>query len=98
VILVFGLAIAMHAKDVFGRLLAVGLTCIIVVPAMVNIGVCTAMLPNTGLPLPFISYGGTNILFTLLAVGMLLSIHRQSASISRTEVPVITQKKQCLRI
>jgi cell division protein FtsW len=56
------------------------------------------MLPNTGLPLPFISYGGTNILFTLLAVGMLLSIHRQSASISRTEVPVITQKKQCLRI
>jgi len=98
VILVFGLAIAMHAKDVFGRLLAVGLTCIIVVPSMVNIGVCTAMLPNTGLPLPFISYGGTNILFTLLAVGMLLSIHRQSASISRTEVPVITQKKQCLRI
>lgn len=98
VILVFGLAIAMHAKDVFGRLLAVGLTCIIVVPAIVNIGVCTAMLPNTGLPLPFISYGGTNILFTLLAVGMLLSIHRQSASISRTEVPVITQKKQCLRI
>lgn len=98
VIIVFGLAIAMHAKDVFGRLLAVGLTCIIVVPAMVNIGVCTAVLPNTGLPLPFISYGGTNILFTLLAVGMLLSIHRQSAYTSRAEVPVITQKKQCLRI
>lgn len=98
VILVFGLAIAMHAKDVFGKLLAVGLTCIIVVPAMVNIGVCTAVLPNTGLPLPFISYGGTNILFTLLAVGMLLSIHRQSASIIGSEVPMITQKKQCLRI
>ncbi|MGB2402052.1 MAG: FtsW/RodA/SpoVE family cell cycle protein [Akkermansiaceae bacterium] len=98
VILVFGLAIAMHAKDVFGKLLAVGLTCIIVVPAMVNIGVCTAVLPNTGLPLPFISYGGTNILFTLLAVGMLLSIHRQSASNIRSEVPMITQKKQCLRI
>ncbi len=98
VILVFGLAIALQAKDAFGKLLAVGLTCIIVVPAMVNIGVCTAVLPNTGLPLPFISYGGTNILFTLLAVGMLLSIHRQSASITGTEVPVITQKKQCLRI
>ena len=98
VILVFGLAIALQAKDAFGKLLAVGLTCIIVVPAMVNIGVCTAVLPNTGLPLPFISYGGTNILFTLLAVGMLLSIHRQSASVIGTEVPVITQKKQCLRI
>ena len=98
VIMVFGMAIAMHAKDIFGRLLAVGLTCIIVVPAMVNIGVCTAVLPNTGLPLPFISYGGTNILFTLFAVGVLLSIHRQAAFTSRAEVPVITQKKQCLRI
>ncbi len=98
VIMVFGMAIAMHAKDIFGRLLAVGLTCIIVVPAMVNIGVCTAVLPNTGLPLPFISYGGTNILFTLFAVGILISIHRQAAFVSRAEVPVITQKKQCLRI
>ncbi len=98
VIIVCGLTIAMHAKDAFGKLLAVGLTSIIVIPAMLNIGVCTAILPNTGLPLPFISYGGTNILFTLLAVGMLLSIHRQSASLRRTEVPIITQKKQCLRI
>lgn len=98
VIMVFGMAIAMHAKDIFGRLLAVGLTCIIVVPAMVNIGVCTAVLPNTGLPLPFISYGGTNILFTLFAVGILISIHRQATFVSRAEVPVITQKKQCLRI
>ena len=98
IIMVYGMAIAMHAKDIFGRLLAVGLTCIIVVPAMVNIGVCTAVLPNTGLPLPFISYGGTNILFTLFAVGVLLSIHRQAAFVSRAEVPVIAQKKQCLRI
>ena len=98
VIMVFGMAIAMHAKDIFGRLLAVGLTCIIVVPAMVNIGVCTAVLPNTGLPLPFISYGGTNILIALFAVGILISIHRQATFVSRAEVPVITQKKQCLRI
>ena len=49
VIMVYGMAIAMHAKDIFGRLLAVGLTGVIVVPAMVNIGVCTAVLPNTGL-------------------------------------------------
>ena len=98
VIMVYGIAIAMHAKDIFGKLLAVGLTSIIVVPAMMNIGVCTAVLPNTGLPLPFISYGGTNLLFTLLAVGLLISIHRQSNFVARSELPVINQKKQFLRI
>jgi cell division protein FtsW len=98
VIMVYGIAIAMNAKDVFGRLLAVGLTSIVVVPAMMNIGVCTAVLPNTGLPLPFISYGGTNMIFTLFAVGILISIHRQTNFVSRSEMPVIKQKKQCLRI
>ena len=97
-IVVYGIAIAMHAKDIFGRLLAVGLTSIIVVPAMMNIGVCTAVLPNTGLPLPFISYGGTNMLFTLFAVGLLISIHRQTVFVTRSELPVINEKKQCLRI
>jgi len=73
---VFGFMIAMRASDVFGRLLAIGLTAIIVVPAMVNIGVTTAMLPNTGLPLPFVSYGGSNLVLTLASVGLLISIHK----------------------
>jgi cell division protein FtsW len=98
IIVVYGISIAMHAKDVFGRLLAVGLTSIIVIPAMMNIGVCTAVLPNTGLPLPFISYGGTNMLFTLFAVGLLISIHRHTVFVTRSEMPVINEKKQCLRI
>lgn len=97
-IVVYGLAIALNAKDIFGRLMAVGLTSIIVIPAMMNIGVCTAVLPNTGLPLPFISYGGTNLIFTLLAVGLLISIHRRSNFLTRAEMPVINEKKQCLRI
>jgi len=97
-IVVYGIAIAMNAKDIFGRLLAIGLTSIIVIPAMLNIGVCTAVLPNTGLPLPFISYGGTNLVFTLLAVGLLVSIHRQTSFVSRSEMPVINEKKQCVRI
>ncbi|MBT8044087.1 MAG: putative lipid II flippase FtsW [Verrucomicrobiae bacterium] len=97
-IVVYGISIAMHAKDIFGRLLAVGLTCIIVVPAMMNIGVTTAVLPNTGLPLPFISYGGTNMVFTLIAVGLLISIHRQTVFITRDETPVINEKKQSVRI
>ena len=97
-ILVYGISIAMHAKDTFGRLMAVGLTFIIVTPAMMNIGVCTAVLPNTGLPLPFISYGGTNMLFTLMAVGFLVSIHRHTLYAKRSEMPVINDKKQNVRI
>ena len=75
---VFGFMIAMRANDIFGRLLAIGLTSVIVIPAMVNIGVTTVVLPNTGLPLPFVSYGGTNLVFTLVAIGLLVSIHRRS--------------------
>jgi len=97
-IVVYGIAIAVNAKDIFGRLLAIGLTSVIVIPAMLNIGVCTAVLPNTGLPLPFISYGGTNLVFTLLAVGLLVSIHRQTRFLTRSELPVINEKKQCVRI
>ena len=73
---VFGFLIAMRATDLFGRLLAIGLTAIIVVPAMVNIGVTTALLPNTGLPLPFVSYGGSNLVITIASVGLLISVHR----------------------
>ena len=98
IIAVYGIGIAINAKDTFGRLFAIGLTGIIVVPAMMNIGVCTAVLPNTGLPLPLISHGGTNMFATLLAVGLLISIHRQTLFVSRGEMPVINEKKQCLRI
>jgi len=73
---VFGFLIAMRANDIFGRLLAIGITSIVVIPAMVNIGVTTVVLPNTGLPLPFVSYGGSNLVITIAAVGMLISVHR----------------------
>jgi len=98
VIVVLGISIAMNTKEVFGRLMAVGLTSIIVIPAMMNIGVTTAVLPNTGLPLPFISYGGTNLIFTLISVGLLISIHRHTIFTDRKEMPLINEKKQCLRI
>jgi len=78
VIAVAGTGIAVCAGNVFNRCLAVGLTAVIVVPAMINIAVTTAMLPNTGLPLPFVSYGGTNLVFTLASVGLLCGIHRRS--------------------
>jgi len=78
IIAVYGIGVAIYASDAFGRLLAIGLTGLVVIPAMMNIGVTTALLPNTGLPLPFVSYGGTNLVFTLVAIGLLVSIHRRS--------------------
>ena len=78
VIAVCGFGIALQARQIFERCIALGLTCMIVVPAMVNIGVTTAVLPNDGLPLPFISYGGTSVVFSLAAVGLLVGLHRRS--------------------
>ena len=73
-----GMSVAMQTNDRYGRLLAVGIVALVFCPAMLNIAVVTAALPNSGLPLPFISFGGTNLIFTLGAIGMLTSIQRHS--------------------
>ena len=73
---VCGAFIAMRARDFFGFLLASGLTLLIGLQAFINIGVVTSTLPNKGLPLPFISRGGTNLVVMLFCVGVLLSIAR----------------------
>ncbi len=78
VILICGLYIAYRARDVFGMLLAVGITLLISLQAAINVGVVTSALPNKGLPLPFISYGGSNLLAMLTCVGLLLSIARRA--------------------
>ena len=98
IITVFGFGIALAAPDHFGRMLGMGLTAIIVVPALMNMGVTTHLLPNTGLPLPFVSYGGSNLVFTLAMVGILLSIHRRTVRHERAEMPAIKEKRLDLRI
>jgi cell division protein FtsW len=71
-----GILIARRASDTFGMLLATGLTFMIGFQAFINIGVVTGMLPNKGMPLPFISYGGSNLVLMLVSVGLLISVSR----------------------
>ncbi|MBT9448492.1 FtsW/RodA/SpoVE family cell cycle protein [Akkermansia glycaniphila] len=73
-----GIAVALQTRDPFGRLLAVGIVAIIFWPAMLNVYVVTSLVPNSGLPLPFTSCGGTSLVFTLGAIGILTSIQRFS--------------------
>ena len=84
-LVICGLYISANAQDTFGLLLGSGITFLIGLQAFINIGVVTSALPNKGLPLPFISYGGSNLLIMLGCVGILLSIARQAR---------VTQTKQ----
>ena len=77
IVLVAGTVIAMRASDRFGRLLGVGIVMLIALQAVMNIGVTTMLLPNKGLPLPFISYGGSSLAFCLASIGILVSIYRR---------------------
>ncbi len=89
IIILCGTVIAVQSRDRFGMLLGMGLVVIIALQAAVNIGMTTALLPNKGLPLPFISYGGSNLLFCLLSVGILINIWRQG--IGETSVRATVQ-------
>ncbi|MDE2588390.1 MAG: cell division protein FtsW, partial [Patescibacteria group bacterium] len=73
-----GISIALSAKDNFGRLLAGGITAFLVMQIVINLGAQTALFPLTGVPLPFISYGGSSLIVDLCSVGILLNISRQS--------------------
>lgn len=73
-----GFQIARRAVDPFGALLAIGLTLWIIVQALLNIAVMTAIIPTSGLPLPFISYGGSALLVAMIGIGLMLNISRVS--------------------
>jgi cell division protein FtsW len=72
-----GILISLNAKDRFGMLLGFGCTAILGLQAAINVGVTTSLFPNKGLPLPFISYGGSNIFFCLVCIGILINSYRQ---------------------
>ena len=84
-----GLRTAVRAPDRFGALLAIGLTAMISFQAFFNISVVLGLLPTKGIPLPFVSYGGSSLLINLVAMGMLLNIsqHASSTHVVTTALP-----------
>jgi cell division protein FtsW len=77
-----GLKIIKHAGDKFGYFLSLGLVLMVSLKAVINIGVSCGMLPTKGLPLPFISYGGSSFMFDMISVGLLLNIGGRSGEYS----------------
>src|SRR5205814_773937 len=82
---VLGVRAAVRAPDRFGALLAAGITAWLVGQAVLNIGAVIGLLPVTGVPLPFVSYGGTSLVIAMGAVGVLLNIARQSRPVSPSQ-------------
>jgi len=79
----FGIRVCLKTNDYYGRVLAAGLTSLITVPAIINIAVVIGLIPVTGLTLPFISFGGSSLLLSMVSVGILLNISRQNLLVRR---------------
>lgn len=89
-IMIRGFRIAKHAEDNFGRNLALTITCAITLYALVNAGVTLGLLPTTGLPMPFISYGGSSMVFSAFVIGILLNISTRTNLHPRArQIPVV---------
>ena len=73
-----GIKIAMRTPDMFGKLLAAGLTLSITIQAFINMAVSSSAIPATGVPMPFISYGGTSVMITMAMVGVILNISKHT--------------------
>ncbi len=80
-----GFLAAKNARDSYGAMLAIGITCWIGYQTLINIAVITAVIPFTGIPLPFLSYGGSSLLVSLAAMGVLLNVSRDAAMTKRPQ-------------
>ena len=93
VVCLCGSLVATNSRDRFGLLLGIGAVMMITLQAAVNIGVTTALLPNKGMPLPFISYGGSNLMVCLFMIGLLINIHRQGKPLVPRLAPALLSAK-----
>ncbi|MCX6151659.1 MAG: putative peptidoglycan glycosyltransferase FtsW [Ignavibacteriales bacterium] len=87
-IFIIGVIVAKNAKDQFGQLLAFGISFTIILSAFINAAVVTGIIPTTGIPLPFISYGGTSIIFTCAAMGIIVNIAMQAYKAKRIKAEI----------
>jgi cell division protein FtsW len=82
-----GFRVALFAPDRFGSLLAVGITLIVVLQALINMSVVTALLPTKGIPLPFVSNGGSSLLISMIGMGVLLNISQHVSAAAGAPAP-----------
>jgi len=75
-----GMRVALRAPDNFGAFLAIGLTTMVAVQALVNISVVLGLMPTKGIPLPFVSNGGSSLLINLVGMGILLNVSQHASS------------------
>ena len=94
VLVMAGMVVSAYAPNRFGKLLGAGVTFLLGMEALLNMGVTTALLPNKGLPLPFVSYGGSSLVAAMVAVGILINIHRQGVHLTWDQLPVIRRKRR----
>jgi cell division protein FtsW len=83
VVVIRGIGIALNAPELFGTYLALGISCMLAVQVIVNVGVVMALLPTKGLTLPFISYGGSSLIVNLIGMGILMNISKKALERSR---------------
>jgi cell division protein FtsW len=93
-----GILVAMNARDRFGMLLGFGCVMMITLQAIVNIGVTTSLLPNKGMPLPFISFGGSNLAASYFMIGVLVSIHRFGKPLAEVSSPALRRIRNPCRL
>ncbi|MBN8709852.1 MAG: cell division protein FtsW [Verrucomicrobia bacterium 61-8] len=93
-----GVTVAMNARDRFGMLLGFGCIMMIILQSIVNIGVTTSLLPNKGMPLPFISFGGSNLAICYFMVGILVNIHRHGNPLVTMASPVLNHVRNYCRL
>jgi cell division protein FtsW len=94
IIVITGFCISGAAPTRFGQLLGLCVTTVLGLEGVVNIGVTTGLFPNKGLPLPFVSYGGTSMVMSLIMVGILFSIHRQSGVTDKKDLRMLGRKRR----
>ena len=93
-IILGGMCISSYAPDTFGKLLGFGLTLLFGLEGLMNMGVTTGVLPNKGLPLPFVSYGGSSLVMAMISAGILGNIYRQGVHLTAADFPGLRKKNR----